>query len=408
MRTGYILHRMHTEPLPTHYRAHFVIIFLLVSFNLRMAFSAADPLLVFLMRDLGLSISDGGLFGLLPIMSLGIAAPLGAWCSRLISPRKLIIYALLGSLVGVVWRSYGGILGLFGGTVIIGLGLGMAGSVILGVVKQVLPDKLPELMGAYTACISLGTAVGAGSSAPLALALGGWQHGLVFWGLPLLFAAVLWTELTLQTRHTTFPHRTVKAPMAPLFRQPRARMITLFYLFRVAGAWLLIVWMATLMRERGLPLVEAGLVLSLSTACQIPGSLLCGMLLRQRSNMRKLMFGGVFLSIVACWGLLEAPLQLWIVFALLLGLGLGTVFSIGMTLITESGADESATIALSGMAQGIGFTCGGALAWLCGLCMELPHRDLWFATTYTALALLGLLCGWRCLPRDGAQSTSLH
>ena len=403
-----ILHRMLTAPLPTHYRTHFVIIFLLVSFNLRMSFSAADPLLVFLMRDLGLSISDGGLFGLLPIISLGIAAPLGAWCSRLISPRKLIIYALLGSLIGVVWRSYGGITGLFGGTIIIGLGLGIAGSVILGVVKQVLPDKLPELMGAYTACVSLGTAVGAGSSAPLALMLGGWQHGLVFWGLPLLFAAALWTELTLQTKETAFPHHTVKAPMAPLLRQPRARMITLFYLFRVAGAWLLIVWMATLMRERGLPLVEAGLVLSLSTACQIPGSLLCGMLLRQRDNMPKLMVAGVVSSIIACWGLLVGPLQLWVLFAMLLGLGLGTVFSIGMTLITESGTDESSTIALSGMAQGMGFTCGGALAWLCGLCMELPHRDLWFGVTYSALALLGLLCGWRTIHTGVIQSTSLH
>ena len=59
-------------------RIHFIIIFLLVSFNLRMSFSAADPLLVFLMRDLGLSVSDSGLFGLLPILSLVVAAPLGS------------------------------------------------------------------------------------------------------------------------------------------------------------------------------------------------------------------------------------------------------------------------------------------------------------------------------------------
>ena len=166
----------------SHYRIHFVIIFLLVSFNLRMSFSAADPLLVFLMRDLGLSISSSGLFGLLPIMSLGVAAPLGAILTRHIRPRHLIIYALLFSCLGVVWRSYGGITGLFGGTVVIGLGLGIAGAVILGIGKQVLPDKQRELMGAYTACISLGTAVGAGAAAPMALLLGGWQHGLLFWG----------------------------------------------------------------------------------------------------------------------------------------------------------------------------------------------------------------------------------
>ena len=130
---------------PSHYRVHFVIIFLLVSFNLRMSFSAADPLLVFLMRDLGLSVSGSGMFGLLPIMSLGIAAPLGAILTRHIRPRLLIIYALLWAIGGVVWRSYGGIAGLFGGTIAIGLGLGIAGSVILGIGKQVIPDRLPEL-----------------------------------------------------------------------------------------------------------------------------------------------------------------------------------------------------------------------------------------------------------------------
>lgn len=396
---------------PSHYRAHFVIIFLLVSFNLRMSFSAADPLLVFLMRDLGLNIGFGGLFGMLPIMALGVAAPFGAILSRNISPRKLIIYSLLFSLIGVIWRSYGGVLGLFGGTVIIGLGLGIAGSVILGVAKQVLPDHLPELMGAYTACVSLGTAVGAGCAAPLALALGGWQHGLVFWGLPLLFATLLWAELTLQTKHTGMQQRVLHTPLLPLLKNAQARMITLFYLFRVAGAWLLIVWLSTLMRERGLAIVEAGLVLSFATACQIPGSLLSGILMQRLGGARALLTPGIVLTIGACWGLLKAPLQLWMLFAALLGLGLGCVFSIGMTLITQSQDNEDTTVALSGLAQGVGFTCGGLLAWLGGLCMQWEHRDLWMGILYSVFALAGLYCGLRSTkfhPARKTQSTSLH
>ena len=401
---------MPTIPTPARARIHFVIIFLLVSFNLRMSFSAADPLLVFLMRDLGLNITDGGLFGLLPIISLGVAAPLGAWMSGKIAPRMLIIYALLCALGGVIWRSYGGIAGLFGGTVIIGLGLGVAGAVILGVAKQVIPDKLPELMGCYTACVSLGTAVGAGSAAPLAIALGGWQPGLLFWGIPLLVATLLWAELTARSKRTGYPLQKEKIPLARMLRQAQARNITLFYLFRVAGAWLLIVWMATLMRERGLPLVEAGLVLSVSTACQIPGSLLCGILLRRKQSLPYLMTAGVLLSISACWGLLLGNLALWGLFSVLLGIGLGAVFSIGMTLMTTSETDEASTIALSGMAQGIGFTGGGILAWLCGMSMALPHHDIWLGGIYSILALSGLLYGWKCCRLQGTEphSTSLH
>lgn len=384
---------MKTEESLSHYRIHFVIIFLLVSFNLRMSFSAADPLLIFLMKDLGLSISSSGIFGLLPIMSLGIAAPLGAILVRYISPRVLIIEALCLSILGVLIRSYCGIAGLFGGTIIIGLGLGIAGSVILGVGKQVLPDKQTELMGAYTACVSLGTAVGSGAAAPMALLLGGWKHGLLFWALPLLIATLLWGELTLRGKKTSRKKSTLHTPLLPLLKQQRARWVTLYYTFRVSGTWLLIVWLSTLMRDRGMPLVESGLVLSVATAFQIPGALLSGILNRWLGGMAHLMTVAILLSLVACWGILVAPLKLWLIFAILLGIGLGCIFAVGMTLIVESTADEAGTVALSGLAQGIGFTCGGLLAWICGLCMQLNYRGVWIGTLYSVLALAGLYCG---------------
>lgn len=378
-------------------RIHFIIIFLLVSFNLRMSFSAADPLLVFLMRDLGLSISGSGLFGLLPIIALGVAAPLGAKLTAHIKPRMLIIYSLLLALVGVVWRSYGGIPGLYGGTIIIGLGLGITGSVILGIVKQEFASDAAQIMGAYTACVSLGTAVGSGASDPIALALGGWQQGLLFWGLPLLVATLLWAELIMFTPEQKKEERTIHAPMRPLFRQKKAWYVSLFYLCRVAGAWLLIVWMATLMRRRGLPLVEAGLVLSLSTACQIPASLLSSHMAKWLGGQGKLMSVAIVLSCISCWGLLLGPLHLWPLFSILLGLSLGSIFALGMELIIMSSADEGTTVALSGMAQGLGFIGGGLLAWAASPAMQTTRPDIWMAVLYTTIALSGLFFGLRCI-----------
>lgn len=375
---------------------HFIIIFLLVSFNLRLAFSAADPLLKPLMQDLGLGISTSGLFGLLPVMALGAAAPLGARLSAVVRPSMLIIYALLAALVGVVWRSCGGIPGLFGGTIIIGLGLGIAGAVILGIVKQVEKQNLAMLMSAYTACVSLGTSVGTGASAPVAHWLGGWQNGLLFWGLPLLLATLLWGELVLhsQPRQTTL--QTVKAPMFPLLRKHSARMVTLYYLFRVASAWLLIVWMSTLLQQRGLHPDKAGFVLALSTACQIPFALVAGIFCRLLGSTARLMTAGTLASVAACWGLLVAPLSLWVLFAILLGFGMGSIFAIGMTLITTTEPDEAGTIALSGLAQGVGFIGGGLLAWAAGAGMATANPCLSLALLYTIFALSGLYFGLRC------------
>ena len=382
--------------MTSHQRIHFIIIFLLVSFNLRMSFSAADPLLVFLMRDLGLSIDGSGLFGLLPIISLGVAAPLGARLSGIIRPRVLIIYALLLAIGGVMWRSYGHIAGLYGGTIIIGIGLGITGSVILGIVKQEFPDSIPQLIGAYTACVSLGTAVGSGAADPVALALGGWQNGLLFWALPLLIAVILWSELMLFAPPPKQMSHTIHAPLKPLLYQSKAWNVSFFYLFRVAGAWLLIVWMATLMRRRGLPLVEAGLVLAISTTFQIPASLLSSHIAEWLGGRTRLMVTAILLSIASCWGLLLAPLELWPLFSALLGIGLGCIFALGMALIVESAANEAATVALSGLAQGMGFIGGGLLAWAASPVMQTNHPELWMAGIYSIFALSGLYFGLRC------------
>ena len=377
------------------YEVHFIIIFLLISFNLRMSFSAADPLLVFLMRDLGLTVEDSGLFGLLPVMALGVAAPLGARLVSLIRPRLLIVYSLLLAIVGVVWRSYGGIPGLYGGTVAIGLGLGITGSIILGIVKEVFPNKVPEMMGGYTACVCLGTSVGSGASDPVALMLGGWQAGLLFWAAPLLLAVLLWAELIFRHHPLNVRQTTLKADMRPLLHQKKAWMVSLFYLFRVAGSWLLIVWLATLMRRRGIPLVESGLVLAVATACQIPSALLSDHFCQWLGNRTRLMLLAIPLSIVSCWGLLEAPLSLWPLFAILFGLCIGSIFTLGMTLIVVNSADEATTVALSGMAQGLGFIVGGLLAWVGSLAMQTEHPDCWILALYAIFALSGLYFGYK-------------
>ncbi len=375
---------------------HFIIIFLLVSFNLRMSFSAADPLLARLMQSLHLGVGSSSLLGLLPVMALGVAAPLGARLVEWVRPGILIIYALLFATAGVAWRSCGELSGLFGGTLIIGLGLGVAGTVILGIARQATPGHVPELMSAYTACVSLGTAVGAGVATPLEILLGSWQAGLLIWALPLLAATALWSLLVLHRRGTSTGQPAMRVPVLPLLRQRNARVISLYYLFRVASAWLLIVWLATLMKERGQTAEEAGWVLALVTVSQIPGAFLAGVLSRWFGGMHRLMSVATLLAVLACWGLLAAPLGLWPWAAVSLGLGLGCIFSIGMTLIAAAEPTAAGTIALSGLAQGCGFIGGGVLAWVAGMGLSLPHPPLAMAVIYSLLALIGLYFGLQC------------
>lgn len=384
-----------TPPASRTYAAHFIIVFLFICLNLRLSFSAADPVLPIMMRDLGMHVRSSSLFALLPVMSLGIAAPLSARLVSLLRPRALISWALLLAIGGIVWRSYGGGLGLFGGTFAIGIGLGMAGSAILGVVKDLFPDHIPALMGAYTACVCLGTSLGSAAGDPMLLMMGGWQSGLLFWVWPLALALLLWVELSLRPHPLNLREQKLHASIAPLLRQKKAWWVSLFYLFRVAGAWTLIVWLATLMHGRGLSLEESGLVLGLATACEIPSALLSSHFSRWLGSRSRLMCVAIPLSIVSAFGLLVGPLPWWPLFSVLFGLCIGAIFSLGMTLIVDNSADPAATVALSGMAQGFGFIFGGLLAWAASAVMNWRHPQLWMACVYSLFALAGLFCGLR-------------
>lgn len=379
-----------------HTTAHFIMVFLLVSLNLRMAFSAADPLLTQVRHALHMGITSSGLFALLPIMALGIAAPMGARLVEWIRPGNLITWAMLLATAGVLWRSSGYMAGLFCGTIIIGLGLGVAGSVILGIVKQAIPTHLPEVMSAYTACVSLGTAIGSGAAVPIARLLEGWQAGLMFWALPMLLATILWAFTMHRSKTIQGGQSTMRAPMLPLLRKRSARMVTLYYLFRVASSWLLVVWLVTLLHLRGMSTEKAGLLLSLTTACQIPCALISGIVIRWLGSIQRLMVIATLLAVAACWGLLVAPEGYWLVSAIALGAGLGSIFSVGMTLIATTEPGESGTIALSGLAQGIGFTGGGLLAWAAGAGMGTANPGLTLALLYSIFALSGLYFGLRC------------
>lgn len=372
------------------------MVFLLVSLNLRTAFSAADPLLTQVRHALHMGITSSGLFALLPIMALGIAAPMGAKLVAWVRPGNLITYALLLATAGVLWRSSGYMAGLFCGTIIIGLGLGVAGSVILGIVKQAIPTHLPEVMSAYTACVSLGTAIGSGAAVPIARLLEGWQAGLMFWALPMLLATILWAFTMHRRQNIHGGQSTIRAPMLPLLKKRSARMVTLYYLFRVASSWLLVVWLVTLLHQRGMSTEKAGLLLSLTTACQIPCALISGIAIRWLGSIRRLMVIATLLAVAACWGLLVAPEGYWLVSAIALGAGLGSIFSVGMTLIATTEPGESGTIALSGLAQGIGFTGGGLLAWAAGAGMGTANPGLTLALLYSIFALSGLYFGLRC------------
>jgi CP family cyanate transporter-like MFS transporter len=343
--------------------------------------------------DLHLSSTSSGIFALLPIFVLGIAAPLAPWLNRRFSARSLVIWTPLVALLGILWRSYGASVGLYGGMILIGLGLGIAGTTVPGWIKSLMPNHATIMMGAYSALVGLGTAVAAAVSVPLVNLLGNWSTSLSFWAIPLLLAFVL----SLFSPSSPPPSLSDSSSPSPstrsLWKNARAWQISLFYMCRVAAAYFFFTWLSVMLQHRGLNDKDAGYLLALTTVAQIPTTMLTPWLAKLLGGNSRLIILSFTASSLSIWGIMYLNASLMIPFSLIIGMGTGAIFSRGMALMVERSRNSAQAIELSGMAQGIGFTLGAALA-LLGSTLIHPDSSFWpFCLIYTFFAFAGIILG---------------
>lgn len=201
--------------------------FLIVCFNLRTGFDSPDPLLGTIERDMGLSLENSGLFALLPVFVLGVAAPISPRVARRMTPWKIIFWFQLLAVAGILWRSWDGVAGLYGGMVLMGLGMGIAGAAIPGLIKHQFPDRASVMMGVYSAMIGVGSTAASGLSVPLSNMLGGWRFGLGIWIIPILLGMLVWGAYFLRHPDGVFQNDPAASGRS-LLRSGKAWQVTVF------------------------------------------------------------------------------------------------------------------------------------------------------------------------------------
>lgn len=165
----------------------------LVALNLRPALSSVAPLLGVVSDSLGLSAAQAGLLTTLPVLCLGVFAPLAPILARRFGTERVVLGILLTLGGGIVLRSCLGEVGLFAGSILAGASIGVIGVLLPGIIKRDFAGHAGTMTGVYTMALCLGAALAAGATVPLSHYLGdSWAMGLGFWALPALLAAIFW------------------------------------------------------------------------------------------------------------------------------------------------------------------------------------------------------------------------
>ncbi|MCG7598624.1 MFS transporter [Halomonas sp. McH1-25] len=350
--------------------APFLALMILVALNLRPALSSMAPMLVRIQQDIGLSAMAIGALTTLPVLCLGVFAPLAPWLTQRLGAERTLSVALLLLGCALVLRANSQPFLLYTGTLLVGAAIGIAGTLLPALVKRELPQGADIVTGVYTMALCLGGSLGAGLSVPLANWLGSWQLGLGSWALLALLALLAWRLRMPHPRPNRSTTTTPNMPKVHLLRNPLAWQVTGYMGSQSALAYIVFGWLPVLLQRRGLGEAEAGWLLAASVMGQLITALGAPWLARLGRDQRPtilLLLGCTAAGIVI---LLQAPLSWRWPGVILLGLGQGGSFSMALTLIVLRSANSRLAGKLSGMAQGIGYSLAATGPLLVGILLE--------------------------------------
>ncbi len=241
---------------------------------------------------------------------------------------------------------------LFAGTVGCGLAVAVMNVMMPSVIRRRFTRHMGEMTSLYTTALSIGAALAAGLTVPMAAAFGG-SVGLALaaWSIPAAVAFFVWRPQLGEPRPTA---RAAGADVG-LLRDLQAWQITLYFGLQSALYYTLLSWLPTIYRDHGTSPSAAGGVLAVMSAVGIIGNFGAPMLAHRTGRGRLFVAICSAITIAGLAGVLLAPTAAPLLWATLAGVGTGGTFSLTLFLMASRAHDAVIAARLSGMAQGIGY-----------------------------------------------------
>ena len=121
----------------------------------RAPISSIGQLVPFIQKDLALSAAAAGSVTTIISIMYALMSPVGGFLTARVNAKKLIYSCLLLSFAGTMARTFLGSFGLFTGTILAGLALGILNVQLPIFIRNQFPGRIGFYMGTYTATKTL-------------------------------------------------------------------------------------------------------------------------------------------------------------------------------------------------------------------------------------------------------------
>lgn len=346
---------------------------------MRMTIAGVGPLLEDIARDEGTNPATLGLLASIPLLAWALVSPFAQSLAARIGLDAAVSYSLAALIAATLLRSLPGTpVNLWLGTALVGVSLAIVNVLMPASIKRDFGNRVPLVMGIYSALIGASGALGAAIVAPVAQAHVtsgdplGWRWAMLATGATLPLALLAWVLATRRTRRPALragARQGLLGVSRRVWRDPVAWWIAVYMGSQSGVFYIHAMWLSPIGVSRGADLVEAGVHVTFFHTFGMLGSLLAPLLMR--GAMRRLL--PVLIPAVAIVGAIGIVFALGLlpVWLATVGLTSGASLSVSLTFIAQRSATTEIAGAVSGMSQSLGYLIAGAgpilFGWLFGL-----------------------------------------
>jgi CP family cyanate transporter-like MFS transporter len=324
----------------------------LAALALRPQIIGAGPLIPSIQRGLGTTHAIAGLLGTIPVLCMGIFAPLAAYLAARVGTRRAMTVALgLIGVVGIARALAPNAWTVVLLTIPVGIGMGIGNAVAPIAVRERIPLRPALGTGSYTTGIQVGSTASALLAVPLAGILAGWRGALTTFSVVACLVAVAWFVLT----RDDAPHTRISGRLRLPIRSATAWLLVFTFGLMGSVYYGLTAWLADAYAERGWSHTSTGVLLGMLNIVAIPSSFVVPWLSeRYGGRVRWLLILSLFL-LVGAVGLVELPAGAY-GWSLVTGGAQGGMFALAMTLPLDLEHDRARLGSLVAMMLGGGYT----------------------------------------------------
>lgn len=365
----------------------FLLVLILISVNLRPALTSIAPIMERIVEELSISRASAGLITTIPVLLMGLFAPLAPMLSRRWSQESVLTssMAILTLAFFIRYFSQDSFTLLLASAFIAGSAIAIAGPLMSGFIKQHFPNKVSIAVAIYSVSISLGASIAVALTIPIInMSDGSWEVGLAAWGFLALIAFIVLVVF--------LPKSIVKPSSLPSHQKLplhsfKAWLLTVFFAAQAGIFYALSTWIVAHYEQVGFDTVTASMFASAFMGSGIIGALTLPLLSTRVKDRRKLIAGVTMTSTLLLLSITWAPEWHPIIVLSLLGITTSGTFALALALpVLESDSPQSAA-QLSSMMSFFGYILGGITPSLIGIGRDMTHSFEWPFTFLTLLSI---------------------